>query len=252
MRIGDSTTKRVGLGTNRLENTEENRTFLRDAVDAGLDFIDTAHLYKNGESERTIGAALSDLGDEVVIATKAGYNGGDADRLRAEAEQSLGSLQAEAIDLLYLHKPDPKIPIGESVSVLAELHREGKVKAIGVSNVSIGEIDQAKGVVEIAAVQNEYSLDERKHDEVVDYCAVEGIPFVPYFPLRGGGKAVEEIASTHGATPSQIKIALLLARSDCMAPIPGTLSLDHLKENLAAADLKLSEEELERLSAAEG
>ena len=119
---------------------------------------------------------------------------------------------------------------------------------VGISEVSIGEISRAQGVVPIAAVQNEFSLSERKHDEVVDFCAVEGIAFVPFFPLRGGGRAVEEIAEAHGATPNQVKIAWLLARADAIAPIPGTLSAEHLRENLEAVELALSDDEIERLN----
>ena len=248
MRIGDREIGRVGLGTNRLENTEEDRSFLRAAVEAGLTHIDTAHVYTSGESERTIGAALAPFGEDLLVATKCGYNGGDEARLRAEVDQSLESLQRDSIDLLYLHRVDPKRPLEESLGVLADLRREGKARNIGISAVSIGEIDRAKQVIDVAAVQNHFNIEERKHDDEVDYCAVERIPFVPYYPLRGGGSVVGEIAAGHGASPNQIKIAWLLRRSPGVAPIPGTRSLEHLKENLAAREIELSDEEFERLS----
>jgi aryl-alcohol dehydrogenase-like predicted oxidoreductase len=248
VRIGDREIGRVGLGTNRLENTEGDRSFLRGAVEAGLDHVDTAHVYTSGESERTIGDALASVGEDVLVATKCGYNGGDEARLRGEVEQSLASLRTEAIDLLYLHRVDPKRPIEESVDVLAELAREGKARRIGISAVSIGEIGRAKEVTEIAAVQSHFNIEERKHDEVVDYCAVEGIPFVPYYPLRGNDKVVDEVAASHGASANQVKLAWLLQRSPVIAPIPGTRSLAHLEENLAASEIELSDEEFERLS----
>jgi pyridoxine 4-dehydrogenase len=247
MKIGNREIKRVGLGTNRLTDSAENRSFLREAVAAGLDHIDTAHLYTSGESERTIGEALAPFPDHITVATKGGYNGGGLDRLRTEVDASLTSLRTDSIDLYYLHRVDPETPLEETAGLLAELRADGKLRNVGLSDVSVGEIGRAREVVEIAAVQNEFNLDERNDDEVIDYCAAEGITYVPFFPLRGGGKAVEEIAAAHGATANQIKIAWLLERSSAMAPIPGTLSLTHLKENLAAADIELSEKERESL-----
>jgi pyridoxine 4-dehydrogenase len=245
MRIGDREVKRVGLGTNRLQNTPANRAFLQEAVDAGLDHIDSAHLYTSGESERTIGAALAPFPHHLTVATKGGYH--KQSRLRDELEQSLESLRADAIDLFYLHRVGDT-PIEESVGLLGELRREGKIRNIGISDVSIGEIDRAKSVAPIAAVQNEYSLGERKHVEVIDFCAVEGIAFVPFFPLRGGSGDVDEIAHSRGLTPNQVKLACLLKRSPVIAPIPGTLDISHLRENLGALDVELSDEEFERLS----
>jgi aryl-alcohol dehydrogenase-like predicted oxidoreductase len=247
MKIGSREIKRVGLGTNRLTNSAENRAFLRDAVAAGLNHIDTAHLYSSGDSERTIGEALAPFPDDVVVATKGGYNGGGLDRLRTEIDQSLESLRTDSIDLFYLHRIDPKTPLEDSLGLLAELRDEGKIQNVGISDVSIGEIDRARQVVEIAAVQNEFNLGDQGDDEVIDFCAVEGIAFVPFFPLRGGSKAVEEIAASHGVSENQVKIAWLLQRSRVMVPIPGTLSLEHLVENLAALELELSDDEFERL-----
>ena len=248
LKIGNREIKRVGLGTNRLTNSAENRAFLRDAVAAGLDHIDTAHLYTSGESERTIGEALAPLPDHVVVATKGGWNGGGLDRLRAEIDQSLESLRTDSIDLFYLHRPDPATPLEDSLGLLAEMRDAGKVQNVGISNVSLGEIERARQVVEIAAVQNEFNLGEDADDEVVDFCAAEGITFVPFYPLHGESKALEEIASAHGASADQVKIAWLLKRSPAMAPIPGTLSLSHLRENLEALEIKLSNDEFEHLS----
>ena len=246
MKIGNREIKRVGLGTNRLTNSAENRAFLRDAVAAGLDHIDTAHLYTSGESERTIGEALAPLPDHVVVATKGGWNGGGLDRLQTEINQSLESLRTDSIDLFYLHRIDPATPLEDSLGLLAEMRDAGKLQNVGISNVSLGEIERARQVVEIAAVQNEFNLGENADDEVVDFCAAEGITFVPFYPLHGESKALNEIASAHGASANQVRIAWLLKRSPAMAPIPGTLSLSHLRENLEAIEIKLSNEEFER------
>jgi aryl-alcohol dehydrogenase-like predicted oxidoreductase len=239
---------RIGLGTNRLTNTPENVAFLREAVAAGLDHIDTAHLYTGGESEETIGAALSPAPDGVVVATKGGYRDGRPDALRAELDKSLRRLRTDTIALYYLHRVDREVPLEESLAVVAEYREAGKVGDVGISEVSIAEIERARRVVPIAAVQNLYNLSERRHDEVVDYCAAEGILFVPFFPMGGdGGAALSEIAERHAATPAQVTLAWLLRRSPAMLPIPGTLSLEHVRENLAAAEIELSDEEFEAL-----
>jgi pyridoxine 4-dehydrogenase len=212
---------RIGLGTNRLTNTPQHVAFIRDAAAAGVAMIDTAHLYTGGESELTIGAA----GVDVPVATKGGYHPGEGapDVLRAQLDQSLRNLRTDVIDLYYLHRVDPQTPLAESLGVIAEYRDAGKVRDVGISEVSVEQIEQARAVVPIAAVQNEYSLAERKHDAVVDYCAAEGILFVPFFPLRGADDPREALT-------------WLLARSPTMLPIPGTLSIEHLRENLAAED----------------
>ena len=243
--LGGRELKRVGLGTNRLTNTPENRSFLQAAVEAGVQMVDTAHLYTSGQSETTIGASGSF--SEAVVATKGGYNSGDPDRLRAEIEQSFERLGVETIDLYYLHRVDPKVPLAETLAPIAEYHEAGRIRNVGLSEVSVEQILLGRSVVPITAVQNEYSLNEREHDKVLDFCADEGIVFVPFFPLRGGGKAVDEIAERLGATPQQVKIAWLLRRSEAMLPIPGTLDLEHLKLNLAALDLELSDSDYEAL-----
>ena len=229
LRIGDVEVPRIGLGTNRLTNTPENVAFLQAAVDAGVRMIDTAHLYTGGDSERTIGAALAPFPDDLVVATKGGHGGAKPDVLHDEIAQSLRSLRTDVIPLYYLHRVDPETPIEESLAAIAEHRERGEIRHVGVSNVTVDQIERARKVVEVAAVQNHYSLAERGHDEVVDYCAENDIVFVPYFPLRG----VDE--------PAQTALAWLLERSPATLPIPGTLSLKHLQENLGVLDGGLEE-----------
>jgi pyridoxine 4-dehydrogenase len=244
--LGGHELKRIGVGTNRLTDTPENRAFLTGAVEAGVRMIDTAHLYTSGASEATIGAALSPP-DGVVVATKGGYNNGDPETIRSELEQSFERLGVDRIDLYYLHRVDPKVPLGETLAPIAEAHKAGRIRHVGLSEVGVEEILLGRSTVPVAAVQNEYSLQQRKHDEVVDFCADEGIVFVPFFPLRGGGKTVDEIAERLGATAQQVKLAWLLRRSEVMLPIPGTLDLEHLETNLAALDVELSDSDYEAL-----
>ena len=229
---------RIGLGTNRLTNTPENVAFIQEAVAAGVAMIDTAHLYTGGESERTIGVALPSQPEGCVVATKGGWGNGNGrpEVLRAQIEESLRRLRTDTIDLYYLHKVDPETPIEESLGAIKEFQERGSIRRIGVSTVTVEQIERARQVVEVAAVQNHYNLSERKYDDVVDYCADNGITFVPYFPL-GSDKA-----------PPQIALAWLLRRSPAMLPIPGTLSLEHLRENLAAEEVELTDEEFEALS----
>jgi aryl-alcohol dehydrogenase-like predicted oxidoreductase len=239
---------RIGLGTNRLQDAPANRGFVEGAVAAGVRMIDTAHLYASGGSERTIGAALAPFDAELLVATKGGYNGAHPDRLRAELEESLERLRTDSIQLYYLHRVDPEVALPRSLEVLAEYREAGTIRHVGVSEVSVDELVLARSLVPIAAVQNEFSLDQRKHDEVLDYCTEEGIPFVPFFPLRGGGRTVDGIAARIGATRQQVKLAWLLRRSEMMLPIPGTLSLEHLEQNLAALDVELSDEDFAALN----
>jgi pyridoxine 4-dehydrogenase len=246
--LGETPLTRIGLGTNRLTNTPENVAFVRDAVAAGIGLIDTAHTYTGGQSEQTIGAALSSAADGCVVATKGGYRSGLPEVLSAEIDASLHRLRTDSIDLYYLHKPDPETPLEESLGVIRQYRDRGAIQHVGVSNVSVEQIERAREVVSIAAVQNHYNLSERTHDDVVDYCADNDIVFVPYFPLRAhGGPVVAEIAKRHDATPAQIVLAWLLRRSPATLPIPGTLSPDHLRENLAAAEIELTDEEVEAL-----
>jgi pyridoxine 4-dehydrogenase len=249
LEIAGTEVPRIGLGTNRLTSTPENHAFLREAAEAGLGLIDTAHVYTSGDSERAIGEALSPPPGGVVIATKGGYSGkGSPESIRAQIEQSLASLKADAIDLYYLHRVDPETPLEKSLGAIAEFRDAGKIKEVGISAVDIGQIESARKVVPIAAVQNHYNLTERGSEDVVDYCEENGIVFVPYYPLKGDEPAaLAEIAESHGATKSQIALAWLLRRSPVMLPIPGTLSIEHVRENLAALEIELTQDEFEAL-----
>ena len=248
--LDDTPLGRIGLGTNRLTHTSENVAFVQAAVAAGVSLIDTAHVYAGGESEETIGAALSGASSDCFVATKGGYGSGNGrpEVLREQIEESLRRLSTDTIDLYYLHKPDPETPLEESLGVIGDYSERGAIRHVGVSNVSVEQIERARRVVSIAAVQNHYNLSERTHDDVVDYCTTNGIVFVPYFPLRAdGGSVADEIAKRRRATPAQVALAWLLRRSPVTLPIPGTLSLDHLRENLAAAELELTDDEFEAL-----
>jgi pyridoxine 4-dehydrogenase len=248
--LADTEVARIGLGTNRLRKTSENVAFVKEAVASGVGLIDTAHLYTGGESEATIGEALSPVPDGCIVATKGGYDPGEGrpEVLQAQIEESLRRLRTDSIALYYLHRVDPESPLEESLAAIAEYRESGKIRHVGVSQVDVDQVERARQVVPIAAVQNHYNLSERRYEDVVDYCAREGIVFVPFFPLRGdGGRAVVEIAERHGATPAQITLAWLLRRSPAMLPIPGTLSPEHVRENLAALEIELNEDEFEAL-----
>jgi pyridoxine 4-dehydrogenase len=240
---------RIGLGTNRLTPTPENHAFLREAVEAGLGMIDTAHVYTGGDSERTIGEALSAKDEDLVVATKGAYSGsGSPEELRAQIDQSLESLRTDPIDLYYLHRVHRETGLEESLGAIADYREAGKIKEVGISAVSVEQVEAARKVVPIAAVQNHYNLTERSSDEVVDYCEENGIVFVPYYPLKfDGSPTLTEIARSHDAAPAQIALAWLLRRSPVMLPIPGTLSIEHLRENLGALEIELADEEFEAL-----
>jgi pyridoxine 4-dehydrogenase len=240
---------RIGLGTNRLTSTPENHAVLREAAEARLGMIDTAHVYTAGDSERAIGEALSPKPEGVVVATKGGYSGkGSPEALREQIEQSLESLRTDAIDLYYLHRVDPETPLEESLGAIAEYRDAGKIREVGISAVDLDQVEAARRVVPIAAVQNHYNVAERGSDDVIDYCEENGIVFVPYYPLKGGGlPELGEIAESHEATPAQIALAWLLRRSPVILPIPGTLSIAHLRENLGALEIELTDDEFAAL-----
>jgi pyridoxine 4-dehydrogenase len=242
---------RIGLGTNRLRNEQEHVAFIRAAVDAGIRHIDTAFLYTGGQSEEAIGRALATGLEGCVIATKGGYGPGEGrpEVLRAQIDESLRRLGADAIDLYYLHRVHPDTPLEESVGALKEQRDAGKIRHVGLSKVGIDQIERARAIVPVAAVQNEFNLSERGSDDVVDHCAREGIVFVPYYPIHGGGPPVEAVAARGGLAPGQVLLAWLLRRSPATLPIPGTLSLEHAEANLAALDLTLTDEEFAELSA---
>jgi pyridoxine 4-dehydrogenase len=236
---------RIGLGTNRLTAAADHVRFVRDAVAAGVRHIDTAHLYTGGESERAIGEALDGTSREVLVATKGGHGGtgqGRPEVLRAQIEESLRSLRTEAIDLYYLHRVDPQTPLEQSLGAIKAYVDRGAIHHVGLSEVSVEQIERARQIVPIAAVQNRYSIADRRHDDVIDFCEREQIAFVPYFPLRGdGGQRVTAAAKRLGVTETTVKLAWLLRRSPVVLPIPGTLSIEHLRENLAALELELGD-----------
>jgi pyridoxine 4-dehydrogenase len=250
LKLGDTEVRRIGLGTNRLTNTREHVEFLKEAVASGVSHVDSAHTYTGGESEETIGAALAPFSDGYVVSTKGGFRAGEGrpEVLRAQIEESLRRLHTDSIALYYLHRVDPQTPLEESLAAIRDYRESGKIRHVGLSEVGIDQIERAREILPIAAVQNHYNLSERRSEDVVDYCAREEIVFVPFFPLRGdGGRPLAEIARRRGATQAQITLAWLLRRSQTMLPIPGTLSLDHLKQNLGALEIELTDAEFDAL-----
>jgi pyridoxine 4-dehydrogenase len=259
---GELSVNRLGFGAMRLpgiwgepEAATDAHRLLRRAIELGVNFIDTAHAY--GVSERRIGEALHPYPKNLVVATKSGLGrrgpDGRPETIRGQVERSLQLLRVERIDLLQLHTIDPAVPIEESVGAIGEFQDGGKVRLIGVSNVSVEELERARSVTRIASVQNRYSLGDRSSEDVLAVCERDTIAFLPYFPLGAGALArareLQDVAKAHRATPAQVALAWLLQRSPVMLPIPGTSSLAHLEENVAAAGLRLSEEEFRRLSA---
>ena len=251
VRLGDAEIARIGLGTNRLTHTPEHVELVRDAARAGIGNIDTALIYAGGDSERTIGEALSPLPAGVVVATKGAFRSGQGkpDVLRSHIEESLTRLRTDSIPLYYLHRVDPETPLEESMGVIKEYRDRGAIRHAGMTLVSVDEIERARRVLPLAAVQNPYSVVERAHEDVVDYCMREAIVFVPFFPLRGTDTPeVQALAARYRVTPSQIALAWLLRRAPHILPIPGTLSLEHLKQNVAALDIALSDTDFATLS----
>jgi pyridoxine 4-dehydrogenase len=236
---------------------------LRRAVELGVDFIDTADSYGPVVSERLIKEALYPYPAGLTIATKAGLTrpgpgvwvpNGRPEYLRGQVEQSLATLGIERIDLLQLHRIDPAVPLAESVGALAALQAEGKIGHIGLSQVSVADLDAARAIVPIVSVQNLYNLSDRSSEDVLDHAAANGIAFIPWFPLATGalakpGGPLATAAAEHGATPSQLALAWLLRRSPAMIPIPGTSSVAHVEENIAAATIELTDAEFAALSA---
>jgi pyridoxine 4-dehydrogenase len=251
VKLGDREITRIGLGTNRLAHTRANVDFIKAAIEAGVQMIDSAHLYTSGDSEKTIGEATSGKPGGCLIATKGGFGGagrGKPEVLRAEIEQSLRSLHTDVIELYYLHRVDPETPLEESLAEIKAHRDAGKIRLVGVSEVTVEQIERARKVLPIAAVQNRYNIAERGNDEVIDYCTQEGIVFVPFFPLRAEVSAViRDVAGRHKVTPQQVMLAWLLQRSPAMLPIPGTLSLEHLRQNLDASKIELTEAEFRSL-----
>ncbi|MGH2962083.1 MAG: aldo/keto reductase, partial [Solirubrobacterales bacterium] len=236
---------------------------LRRAVDLRVNFIDTADSYGPEVSERLIAEALHPYRDDLVIATKGGFvrpgpgswkPDGRPAHLREACEGSLRRLRVDRIDLYQLHTVDPQVPLAESVGAIADLRAEGKVRHVGLSNVDADQLERAREIVPVASVQNRYSVAERD-GAIVELCERERLGFIPYYPLAAGWVIEhrgpwERVARAHGGTVAQIALAWLLHRSPAIAPIPGTSSVAHLEENVAAAALRLTDDELETLSAA--
>jgi len=269
---GDLPIHRLGYGAMQLtgpgiwgppKDRAEAIRVLRRAVELGVDFIDTADSYGPYVSEELIAEALHPYPKGLVVATKAGlvrtgpnqwFPVGAPKYLRQELEMSLRRLKLERIDLYQLHRIDPKVPVEESLGELKALQQEGKLRHIGLSEVTVPELERARKVVEVVSVQNRYNLTDRVHEAVLDYCEKEQLGFIPWFPLATGGLAkpgspLDAVARKHQATPAQVALAWLLARSPVMLPIPGTSSVKHLEENLAGAELTLDKSELDAVDA---
>jgi pyridoxine 4-dehydrogenase len=268
---GELTVNRFGFGAMRLtgdgiwgapENKGEAIALLRRVVESGVNLIDTADAYGPNVDEELIAEALHPYREGLVIATKGGSTRGGPEHwgadghpryLRQACEGSLKRLRLECIDLYQLHTVDPRIPIEESIGALAEMQVEGKIRYIGLSNVSVAQLERARSVTDIASVQNRYNLTDRSSDDVLRRCEQLGIPFIPWFPLAMGdlahaGGKVASVAATHGATPAQVALAWLLHRSPIMTPIPGTSSMKHYEENLGGASLSLTPAEYEEIT----
>jgi pyridoxine 4-dehydrogenase len=237
---------------------------LRRAVELGINFIDTADSYGPSVSEEIIAEALHPYPTGLVIATKGGFErpgpgkwveNGKPEHLRTACEGSLRRLRLDRIDLYQLHRIDPKVPAEEQLGTLKDLQRQGKIKHIGLSEVSVKQIQHAQTIVPIVSVQNRYSLTDRGSDDVLQYCEQQKLGFIPWFPLAAGklsgaDNPISHVAARLKATPSQVALAWLLSRSPVMLPIPGTSSVAHLEENVAAPGLKLSDEDLRELDRA--
>jgi pyridoxine 4-dehydrogenase len=266
---GEISAHRLGYGAMRLtgpgiwgppRDRKGALAVLRRAVELDVNFIDTADSYGPNVSEELIAEALFPYAKGVVIATKGGWNRPGPDQwthdatpthLREAVEGSLKRLRMDRIDVYQLHVPDPRVSLDASVETLAELQQEGKLRLIGLSNVTREHIERARKIVPIVSVQNRYSFADREWDYVVDYCEQNGIAFIPWFPLGSGkvaGETLQRVAKAHGSTLMQVALAWLLQRSPIMLPIPGTSSVEHLEENVGGASLRLSREEFEEMA----
>jgi aryl-alcohol dehydrogenase-like predicted oxidoreductase len=270
---GELEIHRLGYGAMRItgkgiwgepEDRDNAKKVLRRAVELGVDFIDTADSYGPAVSEPLIGEALAPYAQSTVVATKAGLTRQGPDRwlpvgrpeyLTQQVHMSLRWLKKETLDLWQLHRIDPKVPVEESLGAIRRLQSQGKIRFVGLSEVSVEEIERARKTVAIVSVQNEYNLGNRKSEAVLEYCEREGIAFIPWFPVAAGklaqpGGKLDALAKQHGATVSQLSLAWLLHRSPVLLPIPGTSSVEHLEENIKAAELTLSDAEWKDLEAA--
>jgi len=266
---GELAVRRLGFGAMRItgdgiwgppKDPDLAVRVLRRAVELGVNFIDTADSYGPCVSEELIAKALAPYPRDLVIATKGGWkrpgpgqwtHDASPKHLREAAEGSLERLRLDHIDLYQLHIPDPAVPFDASVETLAQLQAEGKIRFIGLSNVTKEHIERARKIVPIVSVQNRYSFADREWDYVVDYCERDGIAFIPWFPLASGKVAsmlLEKIVKQHQRTLTQVALAWLLQRSEIMLPIPGTSSIEHLEENVQAASFRVTDEEYRQLT----
>ncbi|MFC5266623.1 aldo/keto reductase [Kribbella qitaiheensis] len=268
---GDLTVRRLGYGTMQLpgegvwgesRDPDEAVRVLRRAVELGVNFIDTADAYGPFTADLLLKKALHPYADDLVIATKAGFTRtgpggwvplGRPEYLRQQVELSLRNLGLERIDLLQLHRIDPKVPLEDQIGELAKLQVEGKIRHIGLSEVGVEQIREAAGIAPIVSVQNLYNLSQRDAEPVLEYAEQNNLGFIPWFPLATGGLAkaggpLDEIAREHDASPSQLALAWLLKRSPVMLPIPGTSSVAHVEDNINAAKVELSDKEFDRLT----
>ncbi len=268
---GELTVRRLGFGAMRItgdgiwgppEDRDGAIATLRRAVELGVNLIDTADSYGPYVSEELIAEALHPYPDDLMVATKGGLTrtgpsewprDGRPEHLREACEGSLKRLRVDRIDLYQLHAPDPNVPYEESVGALKELQDEGKIRLVGVSNVSVEQLEAAREIVSVVTVQNRFNLADRSSEDVLERCQELGLGFIPWFPLASGslagqGGPLSEIAARHDASAAQIALAWLLARSEVMLPIPGTSSVQHLEENVAAAGIELGEQEIAELN----
>jgi len=270
---GDLEVRRLGFGAMRItgegiwgppDDPKEARRVLRRVVELGVNLIDTADSYGPEVSENLIAEALHPYPEGLVIATKGGLRrtgpgewprDARPERLKECCEGSLQRLRLDRIDLYQLHSPDQRVPLEDSLGALKELQDEGKIRHIGVSNVSDEQLERARELVDVVTVQNRYNLADRHSESVLDACERHGIGFIPWFPLAIGelarpGGPLDDVARAHDAAPGQLALAWLLARSPVMLPIPGTASVEHLEENMQADSIQLDRDEVERLEAA--
>jgi pyridoxine 4-dehydrogenase len=259
IKLGDISLNRIGLGTNRVTDTAEVQKFLQGVVEDGVNFIDTAHVYSGGDSEVTIGHALSPFKDGLVIATKGGMgNGGTGNNseefLRSNLDESLTRLKTDCITLYQIHRLDKSVSIKQTMELLKSFQAENKIKHIGLSEVNLDQLEEARRYADIASVQNQYSLTFRKHEDVLDYCTKNEIIFIPWFPLRDVNgdpdlqSKLEPIAQRYQTTPQILILAWLLKRSPLMLPIPGTLSTEHMRNNISSTSIEINDDDLQLLN----
>ncbi|MFD8922513.1 aldo/keto reductase [Streptomyces sp. NPDC059569] len=266
---GDLSVRRLGFGAMRLPTEpgperEASLGVARRAVELGVTLIDTAHLYGGGANEELLAEALYPYADGLLVTTKVGVArsaetgewglDGRPDVLRDQVENALRRLRVERLELLQLHRIDPEVPLADQLGALRELQTAGKVGRLGLSEITVAELDQAREIIDVVSVQNRYSLVDREHEPVLVACEAAGIAFLPWRPVAGAAsgataesEAIAGVADELGATPAQISLAWLLDRSPVILPIPGTARIDHLEENVAAADLRLTPAHHERL-----